>query len=601
MSTITTPPISGRCAAASTANVHRAAQLVEVRERVEAGDDTAQDTGGGLFAAVDDETMLAYGVPAEWLGAVRRVGEDGLLDLVGHLPQEASEALLQLATGGTPPPAPAAAVDADPFAHPDAGRRFRLLANVDELARALDYPWARWTTFLHPMQRELVERSYDGPARISGSAGTGKTVVALHRAVFLARRAPAARILLTTFWPSLAADLSTRLDMMTEGEPAVRNRIEAKALGAVVRDLYAAVFGPPSIAPTRTIRDLMAAHAEPGLGLAVLMDEWEGVVDAFQIRDWRTYRDFALGGVHAHAGPKRRKRLWSVFTRVWDALEAEHMVTQGGMFVRLAEHYAAGAPPPWEHIVVDEAQDIGIAELRFLAAAGGRRDDGLFFTGDLGQRIFRQPFSWLALGIDVRGRTHRLSINYRTSHQIRARADRLLPAAMADADGIEEPRAGTVSAFNGPRPTVALCADAEEEIARVGAWLKAVSAQVRPEEIGLFVRTPDQFERARLALAAAGLEATPLTAAARAAGGTVALGPMHLAKGLEFRAVAVMACDEGILPLASRIAALGEDAGIDDVISTERHLLYVACTRARDHLLVTGVAPGSMFLADIGG
>ncbi|MCH5378255.1 MAG: UvrD-helicase domain-containing protein, partial [Planctomycetes bacterium] len=192
-----------------------AAQLVTVRERVQEAPASKPaavppppaplaKTKPPLFADLSDDDLLGYGVPTDWLDAVRAVNEDSLFDLSDELPQEAMEALLDIATGTTPPKAQVADQDADPFAHPDAQRRFRVLDNVDELARALDFPWEKWTVFLHPSQRQYVERDFNGPARVSGSAGTGKTIVALHRAVRLAKCDPSARVLLTTFSTALA-------------------------------------------------------------------------------------------------------------------------------------------------------------------------------------------------------------------------------------------------------------------------------------------------------------------------------------------------------------------------------------------------------------
>ena len=167
------------------------------------------------------DAVLAYGVPMEWLGDVRAVDEDNVLDLADHLPTEAAEALLELAVGKTPQPSLPAPVGGDPFNHPDALRRFRIMRNVEELEAALEYPWEKWTVFLHPDQQGLVERNYNGPARVSGSAGTGKTVVALHRAAFLARSNPNARILLTTFSDALANLLRTKLGRLVhQGAPA---------------------------------------------------------------------------------------------------------------------------------------------------------------------------------------------------------------------------------------------------------------------------------------------------------------------------------------------------------------------------------------------
>jgi hypothetical protein len=148
--------------------------------------------------------------------------------------------------------------------------------------------------------------------------------------------------------------------------------------------------------------------------------------------------------------------------------------------------------------VVDEAQDIGIGHLRFLAALGGGRPNALFFAGDLGQRIFQQPFSWLSLGVDIRGRSRTLRVNYRTSHQIRMQADRLLGPVVTDVDGVEEDRSGTTSVFNGPPPTIRALPGEDDEARAVGEWIAVRSAEgVLPHEFGIFVRSEDQLDRAR--------------------------------------------------------------------------------------------------------
>jgi hypothetical protein len=192
-----------------------------------------------LFDHVAEEALVSYGVPAEWLQDVRQADEDTLLQLTDHLPSEAAEALLELATGGRPPVAQPVAAVIDPFEHPDAQRRFRVMHNVEELARALEYPWEKWTIFLHPAQRQWVGGDYSGPARVSGSAGTGKTIVALHRAVFLARTNRDARVLLTTFSDTLANALRTRLRRLISNEPRLGERLEVHALNAIGRRMVA--------------------------------------------------------------------------------------------------------------------------------------------------------------------------------------------------------------------------------------------------------------------------------------------------------------------------------------------------------------------------
>src|SRR5580700_9042292 len=191
-----------------------------------------------LFAGISEDGLLGYGVPAEWLADVRLANEDTLLELADHLPSEAAEALLDLATGAAPKVAKPTATSVDPFAHPDAQRRFRVMANVEELERALDYPWDKWTIFLHPAQRTLVERDFGGPARVAGSAGTGKTIVALHRAVFLVRANPDARVLLTTFSDTLANALRTKLRRLISNEPRLGERLEVHSMNAIGRRLF---------------------------------------------------------------------------------------------------------------------------------------------------------------------------------------------------------------------------------------------------------------------------------------------------------------------------------------------------------------------------
>jgi superfamily I DNA/RNA helicase len=176
-----------------------------------------------------------------------------------------------------------------------------------------------------------------------------------------------------------------------------------------------------------------------------------------------------------------------------------------------------------------------------------------------------------------------------------------LPDSVSDVDGNTVSRRGTVSLFEGPAPRIEICADQAAETAAAGAWIREqLNHQVAPEEIAVFVRSEAQLRRARDALKNAGARFVELTEKVEAEQGAVAISTMHFAKGLEFRAVAVMACDDEVIPLQERIESVGDDADLAEVYETERHLLYVACTRARDSLLVTGVDPASEFLADLG-
>jgi superfamily I DNA/RNA helicase len=181
-------------------------------------------------------------------------------------------------------------------------------------------------------------------------------------------------------------------------------------------------------------------------------------------------------------------------------------------------------------------------------------------------------------------------------------AERLLGPELTDVDGNSEDRSDTVSVFNGPQPVIRVLPTESEEIKSVGTWLAEQSkAGVLPHEFGLFVRSPGQLARAQAAVKESGLPFKILDEHVETTSGHVSISTMHLAKGLEFRAVAVMACDDEIIPLQERIETVGDDSDLQEVYDTERHLLYVACTRARDHLLITSVAPASEFLDDLRG
>jgi mRNA-degrading endonuclease RelE of RelBE toxin-antitoxin system len=589
-----------------------AAQLVEIRERVEEITIPQYVEAGRpkyvpppLFKQLSDDQLLSYGIPSEWLGDVRHANEDSLLDLATHLPSEAAEALLEIATGGKPrtdyqQPEPGL----DPFNHPDALRRFRVMSDVEALERALDYPWDKWTIFLHPAQRQLVEQNYSGPARVSGSAGTGKTVVALHRAVFLAKSQPDTRILLTTFSVPLANALETKLKRLVSNQPRLAERIDICAIYTIGERLYEQQFGRIQFVTPSQIRQFLteaaAANPEHQFSPAFFLNEWEEVIDAWQVTDWESYRDFKRLGRKTRLPEQQRQILWSIFEVVQTRLATANLITVAGMFTKLAEHLTSRTHSPFDFAIIDESQDVSVAQLRFLAALGGNRPNALFFAGDLGQRIFQQPFSWKSLGIEIRGRSRNLHINYRTSHQIRMQADNLLGPEVSDVDGNTENRQGTISVFNGPHPDIRSFQHQKEEIDRVAEWLQDFYGRgIEPHEMGVFVRSEAELTCATTALTQTEIPFKILNEQTEPSHGHASISTMHLAKGLEFRVVVVMACDDEIIPSQQRIETIGDDADLQEVYDTERHLLYVACTRARDYLLVTSTEPASEFLDDL--
>jgi mRNA-degrading endonuclease RelE of RelBE toxin-antitoxin system len=334
-----------------------AAQLVEIRETQKevvvpayVAEDVSRRSKPRLFDGVSEETLLTYGVPQDWLDDVKAADEDSLLQLADHLPAEAAEALLELATGGNPKKSARATPDADPFEHPDAQRRFRVMANADELALALDYPWDKWTVFLHPAQRELVEKDYSGPARVSGSAGTGKTIVALHRAVYLVRQNPDARVLLTTFSETLANALNLKVRRLISNEPRLAERLDVESIDIIGERLYGVHIGAANIASREQIKRLLTENSagveEVRFSQRFLQGELDDVVDAWQLSSWEGYRDVTRLGRKTRLPESQRTLLWQVFEGVKAGLKEQGLLTRAEMFSQLADKLLARNHPP---------------------------------------------------------------------------------------------------------------------------------------------------------------------------------------------------------------------------------------------------------------
>ena len=527
-----------------------------------------------------------------------------LFDIAERLPQEAAEALLNLATGTTPAMPERAPIEADPFAHPDAQRRFRVLTNIEELERALDYPWDKWAVFLHPAQRRLVERDYNGPARISGSAGTGKTIVALHRAVALARRHPQARVLLTTFSKALANALRIRLRTLTGNEPEIAARIAVHPVTGIGYDLYTAAFGQPNIAPPALIETLLRQAAAEVQGHRFsprfLFGEWREVVDAWQLASWEDYRDVARLGRKTRIGGKQREILWSIFERVRAGLTERKAVTWPDLFGRVTANMAGEQIP------------VRFRRRRRGAGCRGRR---IAVPRLAGRKPRRTVCSLPA--ISVNGFSNSLSHGGLSAS--------MCAGGLIRCGSTTEPRTRSVFKPIGccrqlwpmwmamPRTGAAPCRCStgrprRSRPSRIRSKRpKPLAHGFQPGSKTGFSRTRSacssaraaSFARARSAVKQAGIQAVELSDKIEVTPGKLSIGTMHLAKGLEFRAVAVMACDDEVIPSQERIENVADDADLEEVYDSERHLLYVACTRARDHLLVTGAEPGSEFLIDL--
>ena len=379
----------------------------------------------------------------------------------------------------------------------------------EHLEAVLSGQWEKWQIFLHPNQQELVDAHYSGPVRISGSAGTGKTIVALHRVNHLLRISDDTRVLLTTLSPALAGFLHARLRKLLADRPRLGERVEVAGIDEYAQRLYKLHVGPFQLTSRETvaqwITEACRAAGDAKLRPLFLLNEWEDVVDAQQLTTLEQYQAAERLGRKIRLNAERRQALWAIFAQVWAKLQASGTLTSAGLYHQLVTALERLPGSPVDHVVVDECQDLNQGQVRFLAALGRNRANALFFTGDIGQRIFQQPFSWKALGIDLRGRTKTLRVNYRTSQQIRKTADRLLETSIVDADGERVDRSKTISAFGGTPPVISVCDDEAAEQAAVVAFLQArLNDGVKPHEMAIMVREEAQLTRAQAAAAAPG-------------------------------------------------------------------------------------------------
>ncbi len=552
------------------------------------------------FAPQEDAYLLSLGLPESWLPAAREIRtDDQLLSVCEKLPPEVAERLLDVAAGEVVTPPEPIAMDQPAVASADTRRRFFPVDDAFDLRAVLDAPLERWIAFLHPSQRALVERDYRGPAKVSGAAGTGKTVVAMHRTRYLARQGH--RVLLTSFVTTLCRNLERNLRLFCRPEELARitvSTVHKQAL-AVVRTL------DPRARPAgdRDVTELLNAFGRRFAGAfepELIRSEWQNVIELQGIGSWPEYRRARRTGRGRPLSVRDRRTLWQVFEAVLENLGRRNLYTFSGLCRRAERLLQRGeTASTFDAVVVDEVQDLRPPELRFLRRLTATSPGLLMVVGDAGQRIYPGGFSLSALGIEVRGRSRVLRLNYRTTEQIRRAADRLLGTAEDDLDGGFENRRSR-SLLRGPEPRLRGLAspsrEASHAVATVRAWLDDGFA---PEEIGVFARTARLIERIAQAFVDAGLAAHRLKDEGGAGQPGIHLGTMHRTKGLEFKAVLAVSCSEGVIPNPRILSRYGDPVDREDAEARERRLLYVVMTRARDQLAVTWVGLPSRLLKEV--
>ncbi|MCH9733550.1 MAG: DEAD/DEAH box helicase [Actinomycetia bacterium] len=563
-----------------------------------------------IFAHVKDGELTKLGIDEKVLAFARTVTDAAQLDAAkSFLPETQWDVLFGLAAGFTPEEVWAdlgAEILAEPVDTEDidaailrSSDRVVLVSGPDELMDVFTYPWATWRVYLHPTQRAAADATYTGPARVTGGPGTGKTVVALHRAHMLAKRGDG-KVLVTTFTSTLSDSLQTGLDMLVDDEKA-ESRIEVSHVDRIAHRVFRKTHGAPRMLGPEDEKALWAGLIDQ-LGLSFtpvfLSEEWRQVVLARRISTADTYLAAKRTGRGRPLGSSQRAQVWQA---LW---EFEESLTQQGVWThetirreatRLLEK---SSDKPFRHIIIDEAQDLSPDQWRLLRAAVAEAADDIFIAGDTHQRIYDNRVSLREVGINIAGRSSRLNINYRTTAEILGWSLGLLRGEpIDDMEGGLDSIAGCKSYVHGepPRLSAHPSVDAEAEFiaSSVKNWIDNGFA---PSEIGVALRSKWSTAKIESALKAAGIDSVDLAKVSND-DCAVRIGTMHRMKGLEFRCVCVAGVGAKQVPAVNAVTPVEDDQQTHrQDLERERCILFVACTRAREQLLVTWHGEPSPFL-----
>ncbi len=571
-----------------------------------------------LFAKASDADLKRLGIDAQVLPLVRLLTSESHLEALAlMLPETQYAALYALASGMTveeawnevarylPYDRPRLDVDPDDLvaAMERTPGRVAFVSGNDELRGILAHPFAAWRVFLDPSQRRLAQATFSGPAQVTGGAGTGKTVTALHRTAYLAglpgtaNRDGSPSILLTSFTRSLIDALDAQLALVAPAD--LRERVDVSNVDRLAYRIVSQARGRIAVTDARANRYLWArAAAQSGLPFTdvFLEREWEQVILAQNLQSERAYLTCLRTGRGTPLTKAQRAQVWQLTERVTAELRAAGRSTH----LQLADE-ATGllreAGPLYRHVIVDEAQDLHPAQWRLLRAAVAPGPNDIFIAGDPHQRIYDNRVSLASVGVSVRGRSRRLTVNYRTTQEILAWAVPLLGAApVVGIDDNVDSLIGYRSPVHGARPEIRGAATRDEELRnlaeRIRSWL---DSGIEPHAIGVAARSGQLAELARETLTAAGVPV--VKTGVKSAASSIKAGTMHGMKGLEFQAMAVIGVDDGTVPMPVALTPADTDAlARRQDLLRERCVLFVACTRARDHLYVSYAGRPSEFL-----
>ncbi|GLY82286.1 UvrD-helicase domain-containing protein [Actinoallomurus iriomotensis] len=577
----------------------------------------AKSASSLLFEKYSDTVLRDLGIDGGVLPAVRTIVDKPQLEAFSKLlPEDQYEVLFYLAEGHGPdeiwrdvvvarrPSEKSVNGPADlATAIANTRDRIALVSGPKELEDILTRPFSAWRIFLHPTQRRVAYRpSYSGPAQVSGGPGTGKTVVALHRVKHLLQKSDDTRILLTTFTNALADSLRENLNLLLD-DPLLLERVDVTTVNAVARQIVDEHGTVPALvsdddADTRRRWQRIARRLDLPWTEQFLALEFRHVILGQGIGSIEKYLTASRAGRGASLQAPQREHVWRAVEEFVRQLDAEGKRTYLQLCADAAELLKT-AGPRYDHVVVDEAQDLHPAQWRVLRGLVVEGPDDLFVAGDPHQRIYDTRVSLRSLGISVIGRSTRLRINYRSTQEILTWSSAIMTGERVDdLDGGSDSLTGYRSALHGGRPTVRPAgtqpAEIDAVVAKIQSWMED---GVEPSEIAVATRFHQFGSRAKVRLEDEGIPVVALKDGPDASEKGVRIATMHAMKGLEFRCVAAIGVNDRAFPLDAAVTPAEVDRVQHEVdMLAERSLLFVACTRARDDLYVSWHGTPSSFI-----
>jgi superfamily I DNA/RNA helicase len=570
-----------------------------------------------LFGQLADRKLAQLGLPDELLPSIRRITSiEELNQLSSSLPNEVYEALYWISTGETfedvvhaMKPTADHQVNTEDFetalTHEESKRSFIVVTDDNELDALLNAPLEKWRVFLHPIQRKIVEKNWNGPVRVLGGAGTGKTVAAMHRAKWLVNNfyiGLRKKILFTTFTKNLALDIEQNLEKIcTEKE---LQAIEVTNLDRWVTDFltsqrYQYKIYYPQIEDPYWEEAIQVIPSDLDYPLSFYREEWEEVILCHGITEKEEYLRTSRAGRNKPLSRRNRVAVWEVFEEYRRILASHNLKAREDAF-RDARLLIKQNPNllPYESIIVDEAQDMGNEAFKLIHQIISHHNavNSLFITGDAHQRIYNRSTVLGRCGIDIRGRGRKLKLNYRTTEENRRCAVGILNNLdFDDLDGHQDNQKGYISLMHGQDPEVHCFGTLEEEIEYISQILSQIRKDHLEQSICIVARTKKQVEDYSSLLKMKGISTYIISDQKKEsfAEKGVRIATMHRVKGLEFDYVFLAGVNNGVIPYN------GKENSDHTNYKQERSLLYVALTRAKKQVYMSCYGKPSIFLPKV--